>query len=87
MSYAEIKKEFDECEKKLGLGDFQDVIEYQHLDGTVCRFHCATYKEFSDGWFAIFSEHNGNILNNKADVKWIKKIKEEYIFFNEEEDL
>jgi hypothetical protein len=89
MDFKKIKKKYDELGQTMTSlnGDFQDIVEYQHLDGTLCRFHLATYKELWDGWFAIFSEHNGRVLNHKSSVKWIKKITEDCIYFNEEEDL
>ena len=69
------------------LAKLSDIIEYEHLDGTYCRFTNAYYRELEDGWFTIFTEHNGEHMNNKEDVKWIRKITQETIFYNKEENL
>ena len=85
MNYKEAKKAFDEAIETLTLVDhYRDIIEYKHQDGTVCRFTHASYTEIDEDWFAIFSEHNGRVLNHKADVEWIKEIKENTIYFNTE---
>jgi len=86
MNYWEAKEKFDKLDNEADL-KFSDIIEYQHLDGTKCRFHFATYIELGDDWYGIFTEHNGSSLISKLDTKWIKRISEECIYFNEKEDL
>ena len=54
-------------------GYFGDVIEYEQFDGTHCKYHHASYKGISDGWFGIFTEHNNSFMLHKEDVKWLKK--------------
>ena len=67
------------------LGELNGIIEYEHLDGTYCRFTNATYKDYEEEWFCIYTEHNGNHINHKSDVKWVKEIKENILYFNSEE--
>lgn len=63
---------------------FQDTIEYQHLDGTLCKFNHATYYDLGDGWFVIDTEHNGKVKLHKDDVRYVKVTKDDYIVFNDE---
>ena len=72
MNYKKIMKKIEKYEKGLKLENFKNTIEVKHQDGSVCRFNHATYRDFEDNWFCVFTEHNGNYINNLLDMEYVR---------------
>lgn len=79
MPSKKIRKEIKKFGRKLELDDFNNIVEIQHMDGTYCEMHNAFYKEFSKNWFCVYTEHNGQYVNNRLDMKYIKIKSESFV--------
>lgn len=86
IGLKEARKKAEEMDKSLRAYDFgKYIIEFQHGDGTCCRYDSAIYKEVDKDWIVIFTEHHGTLVYHKEDLKWVKQWERpKVLYWNEE---
>ena len=57
------------------------VIEFLHGDGTYCKINSACFVNIEDDWIAIYTEHHGNFIYHKDDLKWVRESKNPNILY------
>jgi len=81
----EVDREVNELKKNVKF-KYADTLEYEHLDGTRVSLTNAELRWLSiTGWFAIFSEHNGVVVNHRDDLKWMRRTYHKYVWTTKEE--
>jgi hypothetical protein len=78
--YKDAKIAIEHRSKKLDLNSFSikvrgkyipKVISVYHCDGSHLEFHSACFEKYSSDFFFVFTEHHGNFVYHKDDVKHI----------------
>lgn len=80
MNYKDAKTLAESMDKSITLNDLMEdktirIIAIQHEDGSYLEFHSAVYRSLDDEWFVVYTEHHGDHVYNKDDVKWVKEWK------------
>jgi hypothetical protein len=78
--YKEAKILIEQRSKKLDLNSFSikvrgkyipRVISVYHCDGSCLEFHSACFEKCNSDFFFVFTEHHGNFVYHREDVKSI----------------
>jgi len=71
MTFKEAVVKFEKL--KQSQLQFDKVIRYEHLDGSICIYHHAQYVHI-DMYVFLFTEHNGHHLLYFDDLKSIGEV-------------
>lgn len=67
------------------LSDFKDTIEVTHQDGSCLVYVNAVFEWLDDVWFTVRTEHCGVQVFHSGDIRWVSKIKREYLYYGKDE--
>jgi hypothetical protein len=93
MDYKEALKRAKQANKRIDLHSFivnkkPRIIAVKHHDGSYLEFHSAAFFKLDDKgeWMAVFTEHHGIFVYHFEDVKWIKELNENILYWYVDKD-